>query len=90
MTLSNSQIDKLGQRLRNGSKETNDFALLEEFRNGLDEHEKGGYACVKRVKNNYGMAALLTKRRSTTRQSIMDKLVREQNLRLSQMQDVEG
>ena len=87
--MTNTQADKLGKRLREGSREKVDFTELENFRNSFEAVGQSVYrdivACLK--KND---EVITTKRNTKTRQSIIDKLKREEKLRLSQIQDVEG
>jgi len=89
MTLSNSQIKKLGDRLRTGNISDNDLALLDAFRQTYSDVDKQAYQLI------HGALAsttgwTITKRKRKTQQSIVDKLCRQPNLRLPQMQDIAG
>jgi|UPI00037063B3 ppGpp synthetase/RelA/SpoT-type nucleotidyltranferase len=89
MTLSNSQITKLGDRLRKGTLSEEDLSLLDAFRqtfNDIDEHI---YPMIHSTLN-VRPECTLTKRKRKTQQSIVDKLRRQPKLRLPQMQDIAG
>jgi putative GTP pyrophosphokinase len=89
MTLSNSQITKLGDRLRSGDFSETDFTVLDEFRQTYSEIDEQAYQLIQRT-----LAATTgwtsTKRKRKTQQSIVDKLRRQSQLRLPQMQDIAG
>lgn len=89
MTLSNSQITKLGDRLRNGDFSEADLAMLDEFRQTYSEIDEQAYEIIQST-----LASITgwtsTKRKRKTQQSIVDKLRRQRRLRLPQMQDIAG
>ena len=89
MTLSNSQIEKLGKRLRDNEITEADLALLDEFRQTYSEIDRQAYAIVQGALESQADLTL-TKRKRKTQQSIVDKLRRQKNLRLPQMQDMAG
>lgn len=92
MALSNSQITKLGDRLRgntSSSMTNDDLALLDEFRQTFSEVDKKAYDIIQETLGNTG-GWTVTKRKRKTQQSIVDKLRRQSSLRLSQMQDIAG
>lgn len=83
MPISKSQLDRLGERIRKGERNNEDFRLLEEYRNTFAEaHEK--VAKTIRI-----VLSLEPSMRAKTRESIADKLFRE-SIRLTQMQDIAG
>lgn len=89
MTLSNSQITKLGDRLRNGDFSEADLTVLDEFRQTYSEIDEQAYQLIQSTlvsKTEWTG----TKRKRKTQQSIVDKLRRQPQLRLPQMQDVAG
>jgi len=88
MTLSNSQITKLGDRLR-GSHENDDLIMLDEFRQTFSDVDKKAYTIIQEVVVA-SKGCTLTKRKRKTQQSIVDKLRRQTKLRLPQMQDIAG
>lgn len=84
-TLSNTKIDRLGNRLRNeGPIVESDLVLLDEyrrlFRNAYDD-------VVNRIRNQLNVQT--TGRPAKSTGSIRDKLLRE-SVRLSQVQDIAG
>ncbi len=82
--LNNSQIDKLGDRLRRGSRAPADLQLLEAFRQSfLPAHD----AVKKSI--TLGLSCDLSSRASKTQASIVAKL-RRSKTRLSRMQDIAG
>lgn len=89
MTLSNSQITKLGDRLRSGDFSEADLAMLDEFRQTYSEMDEQAYQLIQST-----LAPITgwtcTKRKRKTQQSIVDKLCRQPKLRLPQMQDIAG
>lgn len=90
MTLSNSQVTKLGDRLRD-SNSSDDLTLLDEFRQTYSEVDERAYNIIQSALSPYdGRPWTSTKRKRKTQQSIVDKLHRQENLRLPQMQDIVG
>lgn len=89
MTLSNSQITKLGDRLRSGDFSEADLAMLDEFRQTYSEMDEQAYQLIQST-----LASITgwtsTQRKRKTQQSIVDKLCRQPQLRLPQMQDIAG
>ena len=89
MTLSNSQITKLGDRLRSGDFSEADLAMLDVFRQTYSEVDEQAYLLIQST-----LASITgwtsTKRKRKTQQSIVDKLRRQPKLRLPQMQDIAG
>lgn len=89
MTLSNSQITKLGDRLRSGDFSEADFTVLDEFRQTYSEIDEQVYPLIQStLTSTTGWTS--TKRKRKTQQSIVDKLRRQPKLRLPQMQDIAG
>lgn len=89
MTLSNSQITQLGDRLRGGEFSEADLAMLDEFRQTFTEIDEQAYQLIQRtLASTTGWTG--TKRKRKTQQSIVDKLQRQPKLRLPQMQDIAG
>ncbi len=89
MNLSNSQITKLGDRLRNGNINDDDLVMLDDFRKTFENIELQCYKVVNNVLNDEKLLKI-TQRKRKTQQSIIDKLRREKRLRLPQMQDIAG
>lgn len=89
MTLSNSQITKLGDRLRGGDFSEADLAMLDAFRQTYSEIDEQAYQLIQST-----LAAITgwtsTQRKRKTQQSIVEKLRRQPQLRLPQMQDIAG
>lgn len=89
MTLSNSQITKLGDRLRSGDFSEADLAMLDAFRQTYSEIDEQAYQLIHNT-----LASItgwtITKRKRKTQQSIVEKLRRQPQLRLPQMQDIAG
>jgi ppGpp synthetase/RelA/SpoT-type nucleotidyltranferase len=83
MAISKTQIDRLGDRLKQGPHTERDLRLLDEYRRSFGE------ACeaVVRTIRNLGEAPTVRVAKSTL--SIVEKLRRER-IRLSQMQDIAG
>ena len=92
MTLSNSEIDQLGDRLRNHCLEGGDLEKLDEFRQTHNDIDAQAYKLIEDTLKTPGdrLKLVITKRKRKTRQSIVDKLCRQKKLRLSQMQDIAG
>jgi len=89
MTLSNSQISKLGDRLRSGDFSEADLAMLDAFRQTYSEIDEQAYQLIQcTLVSTTGWIS--TKRKRKTQQSIVDKLCRQPQLRLPQMQDIAG
>lgn len=89
MTLSNSQITKLGDRLRQGITDEQDLNLLDEFRQTFSVLDEQAYPVIQGALMQR-TDCTLTKRKRKTQQSIVDKLIRQPRLRLPQMQDIAG
>lgn len=89
MTLSNSQITKLGDSLRFGDFSEADLAMLDAFRQTFSEIDEQAYQLIQStLASTTGWTS--TKRKRKTQQSIVDKLCRQPRLRLPQMQDIAG
>ena len=84
MTLSKTQIDKLGERLKAGESTADDVRELDEYRHSFGPQYEEVVATIRRLLN-------LTPhgRRAKTIPSIVAKLHRE-SIRLSQIQDIAG
>lgn len=89
MTMSNSQITKLGDRLRQGQISAEDLKQLDEFRQTFGELDQQAYPLLQQALSARADCTL-TKRKRKTQQSIVDKLIRQPKLRLPQMQDIAG
>ena len=83
MSLGKTQIDRLGDRLKEASASDADFQLLDDFRASFDE----AYLAV--IQSIRGRGELRGAR-IKTRSSIVEKLRREKSMKLSRMQDVAG
>ena len=81
--LSKNQIDRLGDRLRDGSHSEADLGLLDEYRRSFGQ----AYEAVIRAIRQLSQAPTGRPAKSTL--SIVEKLRRE-SIRLSQMQDIAG
>ena len=89
MTLSNTLIGKLGDRLRSGDFSEADLDMLDAFRQTYSEIDEQAYQLIQRtLASTIGWTS--TKRKRKTQQSIVDKLRRQPRLRLPQMQDIAG
>lgn len=84
MTLSKTQIDRLGDRLRKGSPTEDDLRLLDEYRRSLGE----AYENVVRIIRDQ-LELEPTGRPAKSTSSLVEKLRRE-SIRLSQVQDIAG
>jgi putative GTP pyrophosphokinase len=82
-TLSKTQVDRLGDRLRGGAYGESDVRLLDEYRRSF----RDAYESVFRALRNRGFEP--TGRPAKSIVSIVEKLRRE-SIRLSQMQDIGG
>lgn len=89
MALSNSQITKLGERLRDSNLSEGDLALLDEFRQTFSHIDEKAYQIIRDTLTSFDDVTI-TKRKRKTQQSIVDKLRREPAMRLPQMQDIAG
>jgi len=89
VTLSNSQITKLGDRLRQDQVDEEDLSLLDAFRQTFSDLDKQVYVAIQATLNAKDDCTL-TKRKRKTQQSIVGKLIRQPKLRLPQMQDIAG
>jgi ppGpp synthetase/RelA/SpoT-type nucleotidyltranferase len=85
--LTASQVDRLGERLRERVT-PEDLALLREYREGYRETLESVVDEVRTIAATVGAASLATRPAKTTR-SIIAKLSRERT-RLSRMQDIAG
>lgn len=83
MVISKTQIDKLGERLKQGAHTEADLRLLDEYRRSF------GDACEVVVRKVRELGEAPTARLAKSTLSIAEKLRRE-SIRLSQMQDVAG
>jgi putative GTP pyrophosphokinase len=81
--LSKTQLDKLGDRLRAGSREEADIRALDDYRRSF----RGAYESVFAKVEQLGV--IPTGRPAKTTTAIVDKLIR-QNIRLTQIQDIAG
>jgi len=82
--LSNSQINKLGNRLRVYPHSDQDLQLLDEFRNSYSQT----FDAVRRILQRRSVEPVARNIKSTL--SIVAKLRRQPNLNLSQIQDIAG
>ena len=83
-TLSKTQIDRLGDRMRKGSISEADIKMLNDYRRSFgDAYEE----VIKTLKNNLNLRPAGRPAKSTG--SIIEKLHRE-TIRLSQVQDIAG
>ena len=82
--LSKTQIDKLGERLKEGSASQDDLRMLDDYRDSFSDV----LMPVLEVLRRHGFEP--TSRIAKTTQSIVGKLQREKTLRLSRMQDIAG
>lgn len=83
-SLSNAQIDRLGDRLRGGTLSEGDLRMLDEYRRSFGEaHE----AVVKSLREHLQLQPTGRPAKSTT--SLVEKLRRE-SIRLVQVQDIAG
>jgi len=92
MALSNSQVTKLGDRLRGNTSSSitnDDLVFLDEFRQTFSKVDEKAYAIIQDALEK-AVDWTVTKRKRKTQQSIVDKLHRQPNLRLPQMQDIAG
>jgi len=89
MALSNTQITQLGDRLRSGRISEADLGKLDEFRQTFNDIDEQIYPMIHGALSTRSDCTL-TKRKRKTQQSIVDKLRRQPNLRLPQMQDIAG
>ena len=83
MALSKTQIDRLGNRLKDGSHTESDLRMLDDYRRSFGE----AYEAVVGTLRQRG--ALPTGRLAKSTVSIVEKLRRE-SIRLSQVQDIAG
>lgn len=89
MVLSNSQLTKLGDRLRRNDIRDDDLKALDAFRQTFSDIDQQAYGIIQDVLKPYDNL-VVTKRKRKTQQSIVDKLRRQEKLRLPQMQDIAG
>jgi putative GTP pyrophosphokinase len=83
MPISKTQIDRLGERLKQGQHTESDLRLLDDYRRSF------GKACEAVARTLQDLGQSPTARPAKTIPSIVEKLRRE-SVRLSQMQDVAG
>ncbi len=92
--MTNSQIKKLGKRLRKDSEAyptDEDLKLLDEFRQTYDDIDEKAGAIIKGfLESEKGHKCVFTPRKRKTPQSIIDKLKRSPNMALYNMQDIAG
>ena len=82
--ISKAQIDRLGDRLRQGNLSETDFKILDAYRKSFGEaYEK----VIQIIRDKLKLEPTGRPAKSTT--SIVDKLYRE-SIRLSQIQDIAG
>ena len=84
VSITNSQIDKLGERLRRGSLSESDLTLLAAYRNSFALPAKAVFDVVSELS---GLQPAIRSEKTTL--SVVAKLKRE-GIRLSQMQDMSG
>lgn len=84
ISLTNSQVDKLGERLKSGPLSEADLTLLASYRNGFALPAKAVFDIVTELS---GLHPAIRSEKTTL--SIVAKLKRE-GIRLSQMQDISG
>src|SRR5262245_54820566 len=82
--LSNSQIDRLGNRLRKGNISQDDLTALDSYRRSFSSSYE---EVIVKIRDHLGLEPTGRPAKSTT--SITEKLRRE-SIRLSQMQDIAG
>jgi putative GTP pyrophosphokinase len=83
-TLSKTQIDRLGDRLRKGSPSQDDLKLLDEYRRSFGEAYE---ASIRIIREQLKLEPTGRPAKSTS--SLIEKLHRE-SIRLSQVQDIAG
>ena len=83
MSVSKTQIDRLGDRLKQGPHTESDLRLLDDYRRSFGE------ACETVVRTIRELGEAPTARLAKSTLSIVEKLCRE-SIRLSQMQDIAG
>jgi ppGpp synthetase/RelA/SpoT-type nucleotidyltranferase len=83
-SLSKSQVDQLGERIRAGEMSETDLQLLDSYRRSFAQAYE---YVVSSIRDDLGVEPTGRPTKSTT--SILDKLARE-SIRLSQMQDIAG
>jgi ppGpp synthetase/RelA/SpoT-type nucleotidyltranferase len=82
--ISKTQIDRLGERLRDAAPSEDDLRLLHEYRTSFSGASE---AVVRRLQEELGLAPTARPAKSTT--SVVDKLRRE-TIRSTQIQDIAG
>lgn len=83
-SLSKTQVDQLGERLRRGSVSEDDLRFLDAYRESFAEAYKEAVATIRKA------AEIDPAGRWKTNISIIEKLLRESTMRLSRMQDIAG
>lgn len=82
--MTRNQIDKLGERLRSGSPQDADLRLLDEYRSSFSIAYENVIAVIRQKLTVQPVG------RMKSNESILQKLRREPNMRLSRMQDIAG
>ena len=83
-SLSKTQVDQLGDRLRKGGVSDDDLRLLDAYRESFAEAYEEAVATIRSA------TGLEPAGRWKTNISIIEKLLRESTMRLSRMQDIAG
>lgn len=87
MRLTNSEVNKLGDRLRTTTRVSpDDLAQLQDLRR---EHQSAMYGAQLRLVAEFGAEGLTTSRLKTV-QTLVGKLRRESGMELARMQDIAG
>lgn len=84
-SLSKTQVDQLGNRLRKGDISENDLRLLDAYRESFAEAYE---EVLGTIRSSTGIAP--TGRPAKTRFAIIEKLRREKTMQLSRVQDIAG
>ncbi len=93
-TISKTQIDRLGERLKKGPTEESDLKLLEEYRKSFRDAYQSVIEQIQTIiysipfGKDYKIELAGRPEKSTI--SIIEKLNRESSIRLSQLQDIAG
>ncbi len=83
MPISRSQLDRLGDRIRQGNTKDEDFRQLEEYRSTFTQAHEKVAGTIRDI------LELEPSKRAKTKESIAEKLLRE-SIRLTQIQDIAG
>jgi len=89
LDFSKTQIDRLGERLKEGPLSEEDLRLLDEYRQSFGEAYETVFRMVSQVLQEPMLGVEPTGRAAKSTSSIIDKLRRE-SMRLTQMQDIAG